>query len=97
MGRVRHRACPIDGRIDCLVHIPSRRGRSGATQRKRAAYVQEYRDTFGEVCPGWGVPPHAVVPPNRLSADHVLPRSLGGEHGDLAVLCIECNSRRGQG
>jgi 5-methylcytosine-specific restriction protein A len=97
MSRVRHRACPIDGRIDCPVHVPSRRGRSGAQQRKRAAVVAAHRSDYGEVCPGWGVPPHLVVPPNRLSADHVVARSLGGEHGVLAALCIECNARRGQG
>jgi hypothetical protein len=97
MTRVRHRACPIDGRIDCMVHVPSRRGRSGAQQRRRAAYVAAWIDELGMWCPGYGVPPHGVVPPNRLTADHVVARSLGGEHGDLAVLCLHCNARRGQG
>jgi hypothetical protein len=65
--------------------------------RRRARAVAEYTDQHGPVCPGWGVPPHLVVPPNRLSADHPQAVANGGSLHPAAygVLCVECNSRKG--
>jgi 5-methylcytosine-specific restriction endonuclease McrA len=59
-------------------------------RRKRvvAAWVREH----GYVCPGYGRPAH---PASDLTADHITPRSGGGEHGPLRVLCRRCNSARG--
>ncbi|MYE70854.1 MAG: HNH endonuclease [Gemmatimonadetes bacterium] len=53
-----------------------------------AAWVEEN----GEICPGWGRVPH---PSGDLTADHIVPRSQGGEGGAVQVLCRSCNSRRG--
>ena len=65
--------------------------------RRRAAAVAEHRDQVGDVCPGWGVPPHLVEPPNRLSADHPTSIAAGGpgRPDAYAVLCVSCNSRKG--
>ena len=71
-------------------------GRSKAERNRRAAVVEEHRRRFGEWCPGWGVPPHAVTPPNRLSGDHTIPRAEGGEASYLRVICVSCNARRGR-
>jgi hypothetical protein len=64
--------------------------------RKRAAAVAEHREQVGEVCPGWGVPPHSVIPPNKLSADHAVAVARGGslQPAHYGVLCVECNSRK---
>ncbi|MDH3471437.1 MAG: HNH endonuclease [Acidimicrobiia bacterium] len=35
-----------------------------------------------------------MTPPNVLTADHIIPRSKGGEDGPLQVLCRRCNARR---
>lgn len=69
--------------------------RSHRERRRRAAAVAEHRARFGEWCPGWNVPAHRVVPPNRLSADHIVPQSLGGADGPLQVRCVKCNTARG--
>lgn len=64
--------------------------------RRRAAVVAAHRARFGEWCPGWGVPPHSVVAPNVLSADHVVAVGAGGaESGLLSVMCVICNARKG--
>jgi 5-methylcytosine-specific restriction enzyme A len=71
---------------------------STATEiRRRAAAVDQWRQQYGDWCPGWEQrEPHAVVWPNRLTADHVVPVAIGGdEHGALTVRCKSCNSARG--
>ena len=62
---------------------------------RREAVVREHRQQFGNWCPGFGVPPHEVNPPNVLSADHIIPAKDGGTV--LGVLCRNCNSRKGGG
>lgn len=58
--------------------------------------MEAHRAEHGEWCPGWGVPAHAVVAPNKLSADHVVSVGAGGsEQGALGVLCTVCNGRKG--
>lgn len=58
--------------------------------------MDDWRREHGEVCPGYGVPAHLVVPPNFWTADHVEPTSLGGApDGELRAMCNECNVRRG--
>lgn len=65
--------------------------------RARARAVAGWRAEEGDVCPGWGVPPHPVIPPNRLSADHPVAVARGGSLHLPAygVLCVECNARNG--
>jgi 5-methylcytosine-specific restriction protein A len=65
---------------------------SWAERKRRAETVAAWIAQHGNVCPGWGVPPH---PATNLTADHRIPRSLGGEHGPLGCLCAGCNARRG--
>ncbi len=64
--------------------------------RARARAVAGWRATEGDVCPGWGVPPHPVIPPNKLSADHTHSIAQGGppRPPGYGVLCVECNSRK---
>jgi 5-methylcytosine-specific restriction enzyme A len=74
-----------------------RRPYTTAEKRRRAAAVTEWVSTHGQWCAGWqGREPHAVVWPNVLTADHVVPVAAGGdEGGPLLVRCRACNSSRG--
>jgi hypothetical protein len=74
----------------------ARRGGHG-DWRARARAVAEHQDQHGPVCPGWAVPPHIVVPPNRLSADHPQSIAKGGPPHPIryGVLCVSCNARKG--
>lgn len=77
----------------------SRNGRH-SDWRARAAAVAAYRSGHGDLCPGWGRAAHLADPPggrNPLSADHVIPTSLGGPQypGDYQILCRGCNARKG--
>lgn len=66
---------------------------TNAERVRRAEVVAAHRVTFGNICPGYGVPSH--VPSTPLSADHVLEVSAGGsEVGQLQVLCVSCNARK---
>ena len=70
-----------------------RPGYTKAERERRAATVAEWRNTYGNWCPGWAVPPH---PSTDLTADHITPVDAGGdEAGPLAVLCRGCNGRKG--
>jgi hypothetical protein len=64
---------------------------------RRKAVVDQWRAAHGDTCPGFGARRrHVVVAPNRLTADHVIPVSLGGDPaGELRVLCAFCNTSRG--
>ena len=51
----------------------------------------------GNTCPGYGIPPHPVIPPNILTIDHHTPLSAGGTNHptNLTILCQACNTRKG--
>lgn len=67
-----------------------------AERERRAKVVNEHRRAYGDQCPGWNRYAHAVIPPNKLSADHVVPVNAGGsEAGILRALCVSCNSAKG--
>jgi 5-methylcytosine-specific restriction protein A len=70
---------------------------TAAEKARRAAAVEQWRATHGDTCPGWGDrEPHAVVAPNILTADHVVPYAAGGsDDGPLSVLCRSCNGAKG--
>jgi 5-methylcytosine-specific restriction protein A len=74
----------------------ARRG-GHADWRDRAAAVNEHKAQQGPWCPGYGVPSHWVIAPNRLSADHPVPLALGGplRPDRYGVLCIRCQGRQG--
>jgi hypothetical protein len=62
-------------------------------KKRRADAVAQWRQQFGDVCPGWEREPH---PSSDLTADHVRAVGAGGaEGGVLRVLCRQCNSARG--
>ena len=66
--------------------------RSHTERQRRADTVTAWRDTYGDVCPGWNRTAHAAT---DLTADHVLPVAAGGaEDGPLTILCRECNGRK---
>jgi 5-methylcytosine-specific restriction protein A len=66
---------------------------TAAEKRRRAATVDQWRATYGDLCPGWEREPHQS---SDLVADHVVPYAAGGaEDGPLRVLCRSCNSSRG--
>jgi len=88
------RRCPYCGyRVARSTQAP----RSGTEGRRRAAHVDAHVAAYGLFCPGHGTPPHYVEHRRDLTADHVVPVSLGGalEGGELAVLCRRCNARKG--
>jgi len=63
-----------------------------AERQRRKATVEEWINTVGYWCPGWGVPAHQAV---DLTADHAVAVARGGpENGPLQVLCNRCNSRK---
>jgi 5-methylcytosine-specific restriction protein A len=74
----------------------ARRG-GHADWRDRAAAVNEHKARQGPWCPGWRVPGHWVLAPNRLTADHPVPLVLGGplRPEQYRVLCIRCQGRQG--
>ena len=70
------------------------KGRTHQEQTRRSSLIEAHLATYGPSCPGYNRGPH-LVPASSLTADHVTPRSLGGEAGRLRVLCRACNTRRG--
>lgn len=59
---------------------------------RRHRFVDAHRARYGNVCPGFGRPPH---PAADLTADHIREVSRGGSPiGPLQVLCRSCNSRK---
>lgn len=79
----------------CKPRAAPRPSESWAERKRRATAVRRHVEQFGQVCPGWLRPPHAVVPPNKLSADHVRSvASTGDESGELQILCRTCNSSK---
>lgn len=62
---------------------------------RRAETVTLWKDTYGDVCPGHGVPAH---PSTDLTADHPHAVAAGGrEDQPLTVLCRSCNGRKRAG
>jgi hypothetical protein len=74
----------------------ARRG-GHADWRDRAAAVNEHMARQGPWCPGYDVPGHWVIAPNKLSADHPVPLVRGGplRPGWYDVLCVSCQGRQG--
>lgn len=67
----------------------------GPWRARAKRVVDDHRARFGDVCPGYGQPPH---PASILAADHVDPIGAGGAiDGPLQVLCTGCNSRKRDG
>ncbi|NQV07973.1 HNH endonuclease [bacterium] len=98
MPRRPARACPVcGGRVAADArhrHAPGPAPVPTSERRRRVAVVAEHVRLHGLVCPGWNRAPHGSA---DLTADHIIPRAAGGEHGPLRVLCRSCNSRRGTG
>jgi 5-methylcytosine-specific restriction protein A len=93
----RPRAYPHYGMVNCTRHGSRARStqpeRSSVERARRRKVVADWVAVHGWVCPGYLVPPHSS---KRLQADHVQPVSLGGDPGgELGVLCIICNTRKG--
>lgn len=60
-----------------------------------ARLVAEHRRRHGPVCPRCDGPEVPGVFATRLSADHVVPLSEGGDlFGAMEVACVSCNARR---
>jgi 5-methylcytosine-specific restriction protein A len=71
----------------------ARRPELRSDQDRRAQAVQDWRDQYGDVCPGWERDPHEAT---DLTADHIHAVATGGdETGPLAVLCRTCNAGKG--
>ncbi len=80
----------------CARNHGTRAGYGNAELQRRAATVRQWRELHGDVCPGWHRPAHPVLPPNKLTADHVRAVADGGDqNGPLAVLCRSCNGSKG--
>lgn len=64
----------------------------------RRMVVQQHVLHNGHVCPGYEREAHMISPSsdNQLTADHVIPLSMGGSRGadNLQVLCRDCNSTK---
>jgi 5-methylcytosine-specific restriction protein A len=74
---------------------PTNLTRDTDERQRRAAAVAQHRQEYGNWCPGWKIPPHAVAVPNILTADHVVAVAAGGDpNGELQVLCRVCNGRK---
>jgi hypothetical protein len=52
-------------------------------QRHARSAITAYRQTHGDICPGFGTPAHPITPPNHWVCDH-----------DLGPLCQSCNGRK---
>jgi 5-methylcytosine-specific restriction endonuclease McrA len=68
------------------------RDRTWRERQRRKRAVDAWIRLHGHVCPGYQRPAHEA---HDLTADHVHPRSHGGEHGRLEILCRACNSAKG--
>jgi hypothetical protein len=74
---------------------PTNLTRTAAEQQRRKAAVDTHITQHGMVCPGWNRPPHQVVHPNILTADHINSVAQGGRgDGPLQVLCRSCNGAK---
>ena len=88
----------------CLVHAreldrhqarttPTKKSRTWRERQRRAQVVRRHRESLGSWCPGYLREPHFAT---DLTAEHVHAVGDGGApHGELGVLCRECNSRHG--
>jgi hypothetical protein len=78
-------------RMESTTEAAGMRNRTRAEELRRKATVQAWIAANGPMCPGWD---RALHMSKDLTADHVIPRFDGGEHGPLRVLCRTCNVRR---
>ena len=95
---MKRRAC-VCGVVGCKRHRVRTRRRglnpyhAAGYKQKAARTVKAWKAAVGNRCPGYRVPSHTAY---DLTADHVVPISMGGEMlGELSVLCNRCNARRG--
>lgn len=72
------------------------RGYDAKWRKMRKEAVLAHVARFGEVCPGWGVPPHTATKAS-LEGDHRVSLAAGGknEPSNIDVLCRKCNARKG--
>lgn len=62
-------------------------------RKRRANAVRQWRNKYGDWCPGYKVAPHHAV---DLTAEHTHPLAEGGNQDqELTVLCRSCNARHG--
>jgi len=66
------------------------RGYTAAERKRRVDTVTAWIEQHGLVCPGYRKPPHPVASRRELDADHVVPVSVGGEHGPSASAARAC-------
>jgi hypothetical protein len=78
----------------CRQHTRTKPGRSWSERQRRRATVQAHIAQHGQICPGYSRPPHYA---EDLTAEHIYPRSIYGDNGPLAVLCLSCNSAKAPG
>lgn len=80
---------------DCEHRGAARRHRSSRAWTERSRRVREaWIAVHGPWCPGWGRDAHEVDPAD-LTVDHATALAVGGDDGDLTVLCRSCNARKG--
>jgi 5-methylcytosine-specific restriction protein A len=93
----RTRRCPsCQARVNRQHNTRRPAARTYAERQRRVQVVADWRATFGDWCPGWQRPAHAIALPNRLTAAHAVAVAAGGsEHGPLTVLCVPCNAAQG--
>ena len=90
--------CPVCGSVTsasgrCAGCRAALRARRKADEQRSAELVQEHRLTRGNVCPGWGRPPHRS---DDLTASHRGSVADGAQGVFDGVLCRSCNSTRGR-
>jgi hypothetical protein len=78
---------------------PRRAYNTSAERQRRSRTVQAWVQANGYTCPGHHRDPHPADPQlNPLQADHLVAIADGGdEHGQLGVLCRDCNLKKRHG
>ena len=73
------------------------RGYDARYRRLRKQAIDAHIARYGQVCPGYGVPPHTATRA-ELSVDHIVPLVDGGRNdpSNFQVICLTCNKRKGR-